>query len=121
VSQGCENMQWREVVWQTVFLHPGLPPDRVAAGLARGTVREAKPTAVIAQVLHTPHLARGAPREHLPAGIEGEGCALADSQGEFVPHAIRAILTDLGLIPDQEGRLAEFVSRHLRAFVGGTA
>lgn len=53
------------------------------------------------------------------AGVEERRVRLAESQGELLAGAIRAILTDLGLSPEQEGRVAEVVPRHLRLLAGG--
>lgn len=55
------------------------------------------------------------------AGVEERRVRLAESQGELVAQAIRAILTDLGLTAEQEGRVAEVVPRHLRLLAGGAA
>lgn len=57
----------------------------------------------------------------IKAGVEERRVRLAESQGELVAGAIRAILADLGLSPEQEGRVGEVVPRHLRALAGGAA
>lgn len=51
----------------------------------------------------------------LRAGVEERRVRLAEQQGELVAGAIRAILSDLGLSPEQEARVVEVVPRHLRA------
>jgi hypothetical protein len=51
----------------------------------------------------------------LKAGVEERRVRLAEQQGELVAGAIRAILADLGLSPEQEARVVEVVPRHLRA------
>lgn len=51
----------------------------------------------------------------LKAGVEERRVRLAEQQGELVAGAIRAILSDLGLSPEQEARVVEVVPRHLRA------
>jgi len=53
--------------------------------------------------------------EAIKAGIEERRIKLAEQQGELVAHAIRAILTDLGLTAEQQARVPEVVPRHLRA------
>lgn len=62
-------------------------------------------------------------REHLvkvcsaaiKAGIEERRIQLAEQQGALVAQAIRAILGDLQLSPEQQARVPEVVPRHLRA------
>lgn len=51
----------------------------------------------------------------LDAGVAERQVKLAESQGELVAVALRGILKDLGLTPDQEMRAPEIVTRHLRA------
>lgn len=51
----------------------------------------------------------------ITAGIEERRVKLAEHQGALVAQVIRAILTDLGLTPEQESRVPEVVPRHLRA------
>lgn len=53
--------------------------------------------------------------EAIKAGIEERRIRLAESQGQLVAHAIRAILADLGLTGEQQARVSEVVPRHLRA------
>lgn len=53
--------------------------------------------------------------EAIRAGIEERRIRLAESQGELVAQAIRAILNDLNLNPEQQARVPEVVPRHLRA------
>lgn len=57
----------------------------------------------------------------LKAGVEERRVRLAESQGELVAGAIRAILTDLGLTAEQQARVSEVVPRHLRLLAGGAA
>jgi len=51
----------------------------------------------------------------IKAGIEERRVQLAEQQGELVARAIRAILGDLMLTPEQQARVPEIVPRHLRA------
>jgi hypothetical protein len=53
--------------------------------------------------------------EAIKAGIEERRIRLAEQQGALVAQAIRAILNDLGLSPEQQARVPEVVPRHLRA------
>ncbi|WP_439947175.1 hypothetical protein [Streptomyces sp. BBFR109] len=53
--------------------------------------------------------------EAIKAGIEERRIRLAEQQGALVARAIRAILGDLQLTPEQEARVPEVVPRHLRA------
>ncbi|MEV6833487.1 hypothetical protein AB0N17_02980 [Streptomyces sp. NPDC051133] len=53
--------------------------------------------------------------EAIKAGIEERRIRLAEQQGALVAQAIRAILGDLQLTPEQEARVPEVVPRHLRA------
>lgn len=54
----------------------------------------------------------------LKAGVEERRVRLAESQGELVAGAIRAILNELGLTPEQEALVVEVVPRQLRALAG---
>lgn len=51
----------------------------------------------------------------IKAGIEERRVQLAEQQGALVAQAIRAILGDLQLTPEQQSRVSEVVPRHLRA------
>lgn len=53
--------------------------------------------------------------EAIKAGIEERRIKLAEQQGALVARAIRAILGDLDLTPEQEARVPDVVPRHLRA------
>lgn len=53
--------------------------------------------------------------EAIKAGIEERRVRLAEQQGALVAHAIRAILNDLGLTPEQQAKVPDIVPRHLRA------
>ncbi|MFE9448277.1 hypothetical protein [Streptomyces sp. NPDC006739] len=53
--------------------------------------------------------------EAIKAGIEERRIRLAEQQGALVAQAIRAILEDLGLSPEQQARVPDVVPRHLRA------
>jgi hypothetical protein len=55
----------------------------------------------------------------IKAGIEERRIRLAESQGELVAHAIRAILADLGLSAEQQALVPEVVPRHLRLIASG--
>lgn len=52
------------------------------------------------------------------AGIEERRVQLAESQGALVAGAIRKILGDLQLTPEQQARVSQVVPRHLRALAG---
>lgn len=49
------------------------------------------------------------------AGIEERRVRLAEAQGALIAQAIRAILGELQLTPDQQARVPDIVPRHLRA------
>lgn len=53
--------------------------------------------------------------EAIKAGIEERRVRLAEQQGALVAQAIRAILNDLGLTPEQQALVPAVVPRHLRA------
>lgn len=53
--------------------------------------------------------------EAIRAGIEERRIRLAEQEGALVAQAIRAILGDLQLTPEQQARVPEVVPRHLRA------
>lgn len=57
--------------------------------------------------------------EAIRAGIDERRVQLAEQQGALVAEAIRRILDDLNLSPEQLGRVADIVPRHLRAIAGG--
>jgi len=57
--------------------------------------------------------------EALRAGIEERRVQLAETQGALVAEAIRRILDDLQLSPEQTARVKDVVPRHLRAIAGG--
>jgi len=59
--------------------------------------------------------------EAIRAGIEERRVQLAEQQGALVAEAIRRILDDLQLTPEQLGRVGDIVPRHLRAIAGGAA
>ncbi|MFE9127091.1 hypothetical protein ACFYOF_17000 [Streptomyces sp. NPDC007148] len=54
----------------------------------------------------------------IKAGIEERRIQLAEQQGALVAQAIRAILGDLQLTPEQQARVPEVVPRHLRSLAG---
>ncbi|WP_169165117.1 hypothetical protein [Cellulomonas taurus] len=60
-------------------------------------------------------------REAIKAGVEERRVRLAEQQGELVAGAIRAILADLGLTPEQQAKVSEVVPRHLRLLAGTAA
>jgi hypothetical protein len=60
------------------------------------------------------HLVRVA-KEAINAGIEERRVRLAEQQGSLLAGVIKAILGDLNLTPEQQGRVGEIVPRHLRA------
>jgi len=85
-----------------------------------GTTTEAKPAlAYVMLTAASDRLARYCV-EAIRAGIDERRVQIAESQGALVAEAIRRILQDLGLSPDQESRVAEVVPRHLRALGGGS-
>lgn len=51
----------------------------------------------------------------IAAGIEERRVRLAEQQGAMLAGAIKAILGDLDLTPEQQARIPEVVPRHLRA------
>jgi hypothetical protein len=53
--------------------------------------------------------------EAIKAGIEERRIQLAEQQGALVAQAIRKILGELQLTPEQQARVPEVVPRHLRA------
>lgn len=53
--------------------------------------------------------------EAIRAGIEERRVQLAEQQGALVAEAIRKILGDLHLTPDQQALVSQVVPRHLRA------
>lgn len=57
--------------------------------------------------------------EAIRAGIEERRVRLAEAQGALVAQAIRAILGELQLTPEQQARVPEVVPRHLRALASG--
>lgn len=57
--------------------------------------------------------------EAIRAGIEERRVQLAEQQGALVAQAIRAILGDLMLTPEQQARVPEIVPRHLRMLASG--
>lgn len=59
--------------------------------------------------------------EAIRAGIEERRVQLAEQQGALVAEAIRRILDDLQLTPEQTARVGDIVPRHLRAIAGGMA
>lgn len=83
-------------------------------GEDRGTTEEAVPNIWITlyQKERT-HLVRVC-AEAIRAGIEERRVKLAESQGEQVAQAIRGILTDLHLTPEQLALVPDIVPKHLR-------
>lgn len=57
----------------------------------------------------------------LKSGVDERRVRLAESQGEQVAAAIKAILADLGLTAEQQAAAPEVASRHLRLLAGGAA
>jgi hypothetical protein len=55
--------------------------------------------------------------EAIRAGIEERRVKLAEAQGEQVAQAIRGILDDLRLTPEQISRVPDIVPKHLRALI----
>ena len=102
---------------------PGMPPSPLVWGVTKkktggedfGTTEEAAPNIWLKlyqqERAHLVKVCESAIR----AGIEERRVRLAEEQGQLVAHAIRAILTDLGLTPEQQARVSEIVPRHLRA------
>jgi hypothetical protein len=86
-----------------------------SGGEDRGTTKEAVPNVWLRLYQQE--------RDHLvkvcsaaiKAGIEERRIQLAEQQGALVAQAIRAILGDLQLTPEQQARVPEVVPRHLRA------
>jgi hypothetical protein len=97
--------------------HPlvwGVTREKIG-GEDRGTTEEAAPNVWLRLYQQE--------RDHLvkvcsaaiKAGIEERRIQLAEQQGALVAQAIRAILGDLQLTPEQQARVPEVVPRHLRA------
>ncbi|NUP39515.1 MAG: hypothetical protein HOY76_21510 [Streptomyces sp.] len=86
-----------------------------SGGEDRGTTEEAAPNIWLKlyQQERT-HLVRVC-AEAIKAGIEERRIQLAEQQGALVAQAIRKILGDLQLTPEQQARVPEVVPRHLRA------
>ena len=80
----------------------------------RGTTYEAKPNVWLG-LLDTWHdkLVKVC-AETIRAGVEERRVRIAEQQGALVAEVIRAILNDLNLTPEQEGRVAEVVPLRLR-------
>ena len=55
----------------------------------------------------------------LRAGVEERRVKLAEDQGALVAQAIRGMLADLNLTPEQTSRSGEVVARHLRLLTAG--
>ncbi|MET7781510.1 hypothetical protein ABZU94_07260 [Streptomyces mirabilis] len=53
--------------------------------------------------------------EMVKLGLEARQVGLAEAQGQLIAQAIRAILGELGLTPEQQARVPVVVPRHLRA------
>jgi hypothetical protein len=86
-----------------------------SGGEDRGTTEEAAPSIWLKlyQQERT-HLVKVC-AEAIKAGIEERRVRLAEAQGALIAQAIRAILGDLQLTPEQQARVPEVVPRHLRA------
>ena len=87
----------------------------------RGTTQEAKPHVAYALLREAQRDLAEYATAALKAGVEERRVQLAERHGNLVAGAIRAILADLGLSPEQEALVGEVVPRHLRALAGGTA
>lgn len=86
-----------------------------SGGEDRGTTEEAAPNIWLKlyQQERT-HLVRVC-AEAIKAGIEERRIQLAEQQGALVAQAIRKILGDLQLTPEQQALVPQVVPRHLRA------
>lgn len=58
--------------------------------------------------------------EAIRCGIEERRVRLAEQDGQLVANAIRGILADLQLTPEQQARVSEIVPRRLRELVAAT-
>lgn len=102
---------------------PRNPPSSLVWGITRrktggddhGVTEEAGPN-VWLKLYHQErtHLVRVC-EAAIKAGIEERRVKLAEQQGALVAQAIRRILGDLDLTPEQAARVPEVVPRHLRA------
>jgi hypothetical protein len=92
-----------------------------SGGEDRGVTEEAVPSVWLKlyQQERT-HLVRVC-SEAIRAGIEERRVRLAEAQGALIAQAIRSILGDLQLSPEQQARVSEVVPRHLRALSAGGA
>ncbi|MFC9631409.1 hypothetical protein ACFTY8_19460 [Streptomyces mirabilis] len=57
--------------------------------------------------------------EMVKLGLEARQMNLAEAEGALIARAIREILGDLELTPEQQARVPEVVPRRLRALSGG--
>lgn len=90
-----------------------------SGGEDRGTTEEAAPNIWLKlyQTERT-HLVKVC-AEAIKAGIEERRVRIAEAQGALVAQAIRAILGELQLTPEQQARVPDVVPRHLRALASG--
>ena len=86
-----------------------------------GTTQEAKPHAAYLMLTQASDRLASYATAALKAGVDERRVALAERHGNLVAGAIRAILADLGLSPEQEALVGEVVPRHLRALAGGAS
>lgn len=90
---------------------------RKSGGEDRGTTEEAAPSIWLKLYqAERAHLVKVS-TEAIRAGIEERRVKLAESQGEQVAQAIRGILADLQLTPEQLARVPDIVPRHLRSLI----
>src|SRR5690242_196271 len=86
-----------------------------SGGEDRGTTEEAAPSIWLKLYQQErAHLVKVC-SEAIRAGIEERRVRLAEAQGALIAQAIRSILGELQLTPDQQARVPEIVPRHLRA------
>lgn len=106
-TETLESGQQSELVWGTT--------RRKTGGEDWGETEEAAPNVWLKlyqqERKHLVDVCQAA----IKAGIEERRVRLAEQQGALVAQAIRAILNDLGLTPEQQALVPNVVPRHLRA------
>lgn len=113
LRERVRELEEEALVWGTTKVKEG--------GDDRGTTEAAAPSVWLdLYQRERTHLVKVC-SEAIRAGIEERRVKLAEQQGELVAQAIRAILEDLQLTPEQAARVPEVVPRRLRLLAGGAA
>lgn len=105
-----QALQPKDVIWGTTKV------EDIGAGFPGTNTTEAAAINVWVELWQKErlHLVRVA-KEAIAAGIEERKVRLAEQQGALLAGAIRAILGDLDLTPEQQAKVPTVVPRHLRA------